>query len=191
METLIIGLTGPAFSGKDTVGNYLADMHDFERAAFADPIRCALIEMFGLRTQDFSPENKERTIDWLGTSPRRLMQTLGTEWGRICVAPDLWCRAMERRIRLANRFYVAAIVITDVRFPEEAALVRRLGGEVWRIERPGAATTAHSSHASETAGSQIEADRVLQNSGTVEQLYEQVDVAIEAAMGGSAEAAEA
>ncbi len=186
METLIIGLTGPAFSGKDTVGNYLADMHDFERAAFADPIRCALIEMFGLRPQDFAPENKERTIDWLGTSPRRLMQTLGTEWGRISVAPDLWCRTMEQRLRVARRLHAEAIVITDVRFPDEAALVRRLGGEIWRIERPGAATTAHSGHASETAGAEIEADRWLINNGTLEQLYEQVDAAMDGLMGRAA-----
>lgn len=179
---MLIGLTGAAFAGKDTVGNYLADMHEFELHAFADPLRAGLIAMFGLTKDDFAPQNKERAIEWLGTSPRRLMQTLGTEWGRHLVASDLWCRAMEQRLALSRRFHVAAIAITDVRFADEAALIRRLGGSIWRIERPGAGTTAHGGHISETAGQAIEADSTLINDGTVEQLYEQVDATLDLMM---------
>lgn len=183
---IIIGLTGAAFAGKDTVGHYLADMHEFERKAFADPIREALKGAFGLNSSHFALERKELVVEWIGQSPRQLMQTLGTEWGRAKVAGDIWCRAMEQRIAIARRLHVEAIAITDVRFPEEAALIRRLGGQVWRIVRPGAETTTHCGHASETAARGIEAEVTLINDGTLEQLYEKVDAAIEASMAGDA-----
>lgn len=176
---MIIGLTGPAFAGKDTVGNYLQDMHDFEIKAFADPIRAALVAMFGLTQSDFAPERKEHPIDWLDKSPRQLMQTLGTEWGRTHVAADIWCRSMAQRLIIAQRFHQEDFVLTDVRFQEEADMVHRLGGFVWRIERPNAATTQHAGHASETAGAAIKPDRILINDGTIDDLYEKVDAALE------------
>ena len=60
---MIIGLTGRAFSGKDTVGAYLSRAHNFSMLAFADPIRDALMAAFGLDYRVFKPENKETVID--------------------------------------------------------------------------------------------------------------------------------
>lgn len=175
---MLIGLTGAAFAGKDTAGAYLARAHNFSPLAFADPLRDGLEAMFDLTARDFAPARKELVIDWIGKSPRQLMQTLGTEWGLDGIHPELWVRHMARRIDRLRRHNGDDIIITDLRFPDEAALIRRLGGEIWRIHRPGAATTAHSDHRSERAGQAIEADRHLDNSGTIEQLYEQIDAAI-------------
>lgn len=175
---MIIGLTGRAFSGKDTVGAYLARAHNFSMLAFADPIRDALMAAFGLDYRVFKPEHKETVIDWIGKSPRQLMQTLGTDWGRYMVKNTIWTDQMEQRIRRSLQAGDSDIVITDVRFWTEAALIARLGGQVWRIVRPDADTTVHTGHISETEMDAIPAHSSILNSGTLEQLYEAIDVAL-------------
>lgn len=175
---MLIGLTGRTFAGKDTAGAYLARAHNFSLLAFADPMRDALEAAFDLTARDFAPDRKELVIDWIGKSPRQLMQTIGTEWGRRHVRPDIWIKHMARRIERLRHHNGDDIVITDVRFADEFELIHRLGGEVWRVHRPGAATTTHSDHRSEREALQIDADHHLDNSGTLEQLYEQIDAAI-------------
>lgn len=156
----LIGLTGPAGSGKDSVAGFLSALHNFEKFALADPIRFAIMGMFGTSYTEMNDRlAKESTIEWIGKSPRQLMQTLGTEWGRKHVADDIWLRIAERKIetiRSANRFEsnpIAGIVISDIRFDNEAELLRRLGGQIWHIYRPGTEfrlvgdTAAHPSEA--------------------------------------------
>lgn len=175
---MIIGLTGRAFSGKDTVGAYLSRAHNFSMLAFADPIRDALIAALDIDPRAFRPENKETVIDWLGQSPRKLMQTLGTDWGRQLVKKTIWIDLMARRIRQSIYAGDTDIVITDVRFWTEASLISRLGGTVWRIHRPNAETTRHNAHISENEMDCIPVHHTLTNDGTLEQLYEQVDAAM-------------
>ena len=174
---MIIALTGQAFSGKDTVGAYLARAHCFASFAFAEPIREGLKAMLYLEDSHYTPESKESIIPWIGKSPRQLMQTLGTDWGRNLVADDLWVRIMAERIYHATRAG-DDVVITDLRFQSEAKMIHDMHGQIWKIARPDSATTAHSSHQSETEIKTIECDRVLINDGTLEQLYEQADRAI-------------
>lgn len=182
---MIIGLTGAAFAGKDTAGFYLAKAHNFAVFAFADPIRDGLRAMLDLTDSDFKPENKEKVIAWVGKSPRQLMQLLGSEWGRDLIDPAIWTKHMAQRIAMATKAG-DDVVITDVRFKTEASLINRMGGEVWRVLRPDAETTAHRGHRSEIEGKEISHDRILINSGTVEELYEQIDAAIGHIMEGQA-----
>lgn len=181
---MIIGLTGPAFAGKDTAGRYLARAHHYALFAFADPIRDGLRAMLGLTDRDFFPENKEKPIPWAGKSPRQFMQLLGTEWGRELIDQDIWIKHMAQRLARAEQAG-DSIVITDVRFYGEADMIRAKGGEIWRIERPGAATTASNTHISEIEAAAIATDRTLLNDGTREQLYTQLDAALEAALHGA------
>lgn len=171
----LIGLTGLAGTGKDTVRRMLEEDHEFAGLAFADPIRHmlgALLAESGFSTQwMYDRALKEQPIDGLGVSYRELAQTLGTEWGRK-LQPELW-------VRIAGQFIVdlrsqgeRQFVISDVRFPNEAAWIKEAGGEVWRIDRPDA--PAVRSHESESQVLAIAADRVLDNSGTVEDLWCQV-----------------
>ncbi len=129
-------------------------------------------------------------VVWLrGTSPRRLMQTLGTGWGRQMIADDMWLILAERRIAhltaRAERLHISGIVVSDVRYENEAALVRRLGGTVWHIVRAAPPVEAHDSEAGIAAQP---GDRTLDNTGSTEQLEIGIDRLLHAAfaLGGNA-----
>lgn len=172
----IIGLTGRARSGKDSVGGMLRNTFGFKTLAFADPIRQMLAAGLGLTPGHFEGKLKEEVIDWLGKSPRQLMQTLGTEWGRSLISPTIWLDIAERKTLQynADRFNV---VITDVRFDNEASLIRKMGGEVWHIYRPGQAIN-DSAHVSEAGVTFCTEDRRIDNDGSLADLFNEVEDAI-------------
>jgi hypothetical protein len=174
----LIGLAGRAGTGKDSIAAGLADRHNALRYAFALPLKAGLQAMLGLDPEDLEDrERKEQVIEWLGASPRYLMQTLGTQWGRELVAPDLWVRLARRVIeeaRTSPEFgYSPALVISDVRFPDEAALIRELGGWVVHVRRLDAPPVVE--HVSETALPFVAGDLVLDNNGTLHELDAMVD----------------
>jgi hypothetical protein len=174
---MLIGLVGKAMAGKSVTASYLEKCHEFREVAFADPMRAGLKAMLMLEDRDFAPDSKETPIEWIGQSPRQLLQSLGTEWGRNLVNRRLWVLAMAHKLLPLLRSG-HDVVISDVRFMDEAELVHRLGGQLWRIVRPGAETTSHVDHTSEQEQARLVADVTLINNGTEEQLYEAIDEAL-------------
>jgi len=181
---IVIGLSGLAGSGKDTVADHLVHHYGFLKLAFAQPLKDALTALFGITAQAMDDrQQKEAVIDWIGKSPRQLLQTLGTEWGRHQVADDIWTRIMQHRIKQIERNApysgIKGIVISDVRFENEAAWVRQRGWLV-HIVRPATIENGMvaSSHASER-GIKIKRheDVILNDQGLVE-LRQQVDAVI-------------
>lgn len=131
----LIGLTGYRGTGKDTVADVLIT-HGFQRYALASPLKSALMLMFDLSADAFDNRGiKEAVVEDIGCSPRYLAQTLGTEWGRRCIADDLWVRVMRRKIRPLLR-EARGVVVSDVRFDNEARAIHELGGVVVRVRRP-------------------------------------------------------
>ena len=178
---MLIGLCGPAGAGKNTVAEFLTDSDgcSFLQMAFADPLYQCISTITGLpvgRLQDRAV--KEEVIPWLGKSPRQLLQTLGTEWGRGSVHPEIWIRiAMERA---ASHLAVGrSVVITDVRFDNEAQAIADAGGEVWRIVRPGWRCLAGdaATHSSEAGVAERLIARTIDNSGTLDDLRSQLHAA--------------
>ena len=161
----LIGLIGRARSGKDTVAGYLARRHMFAHVAFADPVKDMLEVVFGNLFRD---GDREKPIDWLGKSPRQLMQTLGTEWGRTQVHPELWVLLMEQKIQNAIEFNLD-LVISDVRFLNEADMILKHGGELWHVTRPE--TVQVNAHFSEMADWDNYPRKHIDNSGSLEDLY--------------------
>jgi hypothetical protein len=163
----IIGFAGLAGSGKDTAASFIPGGWAM---GFADP----LYEMVAVLTR-LTPEQlrnrdtKEERIDGLGVSPRFLLQTLGTEWGRDTVDPDLWVKITARRLDALASRGIETVVLTDVRFANEATLIRDRGGEVWRIDRPGTARMS-GGHRSEDGLPASMVDRVILNDGTRDDL---------------------
>ena len=161
--------------GKSTVARFLT-ARGCERISFADPLRsmaCSLLLDLGYdsgQAHDWLHDQKERTIPELGVSPRHLLRTLGTEWGRSCIHPSLWLLAFQAR---ASGY--SQVVVDDVRFPNEAELLRQRGGVLWRIDRPGHQRPAE--HSSDDALVDWTFDRVITNDGTLAQLASRTEAA--------------
>ena len=173
MSKNLIGLVGRARTGKDTAGGWISCRHGLRTRSFADPIKMMLMWTFGDR---FSRGDREQPIDWLGKSPRQLMQTLGTEWGRDLVHPDLWVLVAKQeweRLLAEGGSEDTGMVFTDVRFRNEAEWVLREGGTLIHIVRPDAELV--NAHASEQADLSDLCDYRIENTGTIEDLYTQVD----------------
>lgn len=178
-KPFLIGLTGYAGSGKDTVRNILEERHEFDGIAFADPIRDmlrALLDTTGIPEKWLTErELKEKEIPELGLSYRQMAQALGTEWGR-ALKESLWLDIAAAKIALYRQYDSPGVVISDVRFPNEAAWVRAQGGKVWTILRPGIEPVR--AHASEELIATLPYDYVIYNGGTIDDLHKAVDAAL-------------
>ncbi|WP_095080317.1 deoxynucleotide monophosphate kinase [Pseudomonas sp. Irchel s3h17] len=175
MKQLLIGLAGRARTGKTTAANHLANVHGFQTYAFADPLREGLMNIFNLSPCDFDDDRKEQPIGWLGRSARELMQSMGTEWGRNMVHPELWLLLAEQNLEFLGQAQDTAtgFVISDLRFENEADFVRKRGGIVIHVLRPDA--TEVNPHASEMGIGIQDNDLVLHNEGALDDLFGQLD----------------
>jgi hypothetical protein len=173
----LIGLYSPApQSGKSTVAEYLCRKHGYQQIAFAGPLK-EMTETFlicmgvppGLSVRMVYGDLKESPIEEIGCTPRHLMQTLGTEWGRNCVHTELWVKVALARAAAAQR----PVVIDDMRFPNEMEAVRAAGGVCLQIVRPG--VERKTSHPSEGQLDNARFDCTLVNSGSEDDLYAAID----------------
>jgi hypothetical protein len=178
----IIGLySNVPGAGKSTVADMLADEYRYKVISFAAPLKetvGAFLREMGMnpfRVIDhlYEPNYKERIIPELGVTSRHLMQTLGTEWGRQCIHPNVWTDAWVRRV--ADMPTDMCLVADDVRFPNEIEAVRSVGGMIWRIDRPGITIAPEVlDHLSEGGLHDVEPDVVIANDGTDRELLEKV-----------------
>ena len=205
---MIIGICGLIGSGKDTIADYLTNFHEFRRESFASTLKDAVANVFGWdrtmlegRTKE-AREWREQVDAWwaerLGIphlTPRWILQNWGTEVCRKGFHDDIWIASLENKLR-AN---TDDIVVSDCRFPNEIAAIKKAGGRVVRVVRGpdpewyqlavsrnrgpnGNSSWALSGrkleqlgiHASETAWVGTRFDAVLDNNGTLEDLYQQV-----------------
>lgn len=164
---MIVGLAGAAGSGKTTLAKAL-EVRGFAIIGFADPIYEAVAAIVGLPVAALQQRAvKETPLEWLGRSPRHLLQTLGTEWGRESISQTIWIDiAMHRAQHHRN------VVIPDVRFDNEARAIRACGGRVWRLRRDDyrPLDTVSSRHASEAGVSDHLIDLVIDNDGSPERM---------------------
>lgn len=179
-KPLLIGLTGYAGSGKDTVREILEHRHDLDGLAFADAIRemlTALFESCGVKTDWMIDRNlKEQTVPEFGVSYRQMAQELGTAWGRT-LSEDFWLKIAAAKIAMYSQYDSPGVVISDVRFPNEAEWVRAQGGQVWRILRPGIEPVR--AHASEDMIASLPYDYVIDNQGSIDDLIGATAAALE------------
>lgn len=166
----IIGLYSPApQSGKSTVASEL-EQRGYVIVPFAETLKLMLIPMLESLGYDRHGANylvyqaKQVVVGDAGVSVRHMLQTLGTEWGRACIHPEIWVRCWKGR---AQQY--SAVVADDVRFPNEAAMIKLLGGEIWRIDRPS--VPHEHGHASEGSLDDFDGfSRRIVNDGTIDDL---------------------
>jgi hypothetical protein len=200
---MIIGVCGLIGSGKDTIADYLQNIHQFRRESFAHTLKDAVAAVFGWdrellegRTKE-SRAWREQVDPWWATrlnmpdlTPRWVLQYWGTEVVRRGFHDDTWIASLENKLRKTND----DVVISDCRFPNEIAAIKRAGGKVIRVVRgpePEWYDTALGAnagivpdqellkqlgiHPSETAWIGTEFDAVIDNNADgLDNLYKQV-----------------
>jgi hypothetical protein len=160
----VVGFAGYAGAGKNAAADALGGLV----LGFADPLYAGLAVMLGVPESALRDRATKELPLPLGRSPRHLLQTLGTEWGRDLVRGDLWIYRARQRVAEAARLGADVIAFSDVRFANELAFIRgELGGQVWWIDRPGVVGGSHPSENSLTAD---QCDRVIRNDGSRDQL---------------------
>lgn len=157
--TFLVGITGKAGSGKDSLAYFMG----FERYAFAGPLKAGLTAMGFPEPERKLKESKIAGFDFTW---REAAQKLGTEWGR-GLQGDIWL-AMAERFRKQSPANV--IVITDVRFHNEADWVRDHGILVHLKGRRSMLTKETQGHASEIDLPVMPLDTVVENKGSLAEL---------------------
>lgn len=161
----IIGIAGKARSGKNTLADFLQVETGGYLYHFADPMRAMLRAGFGIdMNTEYWQAKKEEVIPAIGKSPRQLLQTLGTEWGRGMVHEEIWLVLAEIQFRQRG----SGMIIPDVRFENEAQWVRNRGGVIIHITRRE--TTDINPHASESGVAPVLGEVTISNDGTLQDL---------------------
>lgn len=175
----LIGLLGKKRSGKDTFARALIDHHDYTRVAFADALRAVAAELNPILHTEQPTSHSEtwRLSDELERygwetakdlpEVRRLLQELGNGI-RTHVDSTAWFTPVYRQLTSPG---VGPVVVTDVRYPNEAELIRSLGGKLVRITRKAAG--GDDAHISETALDHWHADYNVANDGDLDSLTRQ------------------
>jgi len=198
---MIIGICGFIGSGKDTVADYLVNFHEFRRESFASTLKDAVANVFGWdrtmlegRTKE-AREWREQVDPWWAErlamptlTPRWVLQYWGTEVCRKSFHDDIWIASLENKIRNSKDH----VVISDCRFPNEILAIKNAGGTIVWVQRGqlpewyehAVAANKGSNlainemkrqgiHASEWAWLGSNFDIVIDNNGTIDQLYQQ------------------
>ena len=164
----IIGLAGRARAGKSTAAELLLRIGAGRYLySFADPIRDMLLAGLDIDLDSayWQMRKEDPIARFGGHSPRSLMQTLGTDWGRERVHPDLWLTLAGDALQARG----LGMIVADVRFDNEAAWIRRQGGVVLHIERGKAPPVR--AHASEAGVQQLPGDLRVFNESTIDSLH--------------------
>jgi hypothetical protein len=198
---MIIGICGFIGSGKDTIADYLVNFHEFRRESFANTLKDAVSAVFGWdrtmlegRTkaarewrEEVDPWWAER-LDMPTLTPRWVLQYWGTEVCRRGFHDDIWIASLENKLRNSKDH----VVISDCRFPNEIYSIRSAGGQIVWVQRGDlpewyeialAANRGNNwaiqelkmqkIHASETAWVGTNFDYILDNNGSIDDLYAQ------------------
>lgn len=194
---MIIAISGLIGSGKDTVADYLVNLHEFRRESFAGNLKNAMCEIFGWDREMLegrsksSREWREQVDEWWAKrlnmphlTPRWILQHVGTDVIRGQFHDDMWLASLENKLRKTDD----NIIISDVRFKNEVKMLKDLGAvcvEVTRGDRPGWYQYALEGdikkletlkvHRSEYDWIGTEFDATLDNNGTLDELYKQVE----------------
>lgn len=143
---MIIGLAGRKGCGKSSVAEILHEKYGYRKMSFASPLKEMLLAMGLTEDEVYNIDLKEKKIERYGKSPRELMQICGTEFARNMVCEDVWVKALEAKIEPE---FDDMIVIDDVRFPNEAEMIRKKGGRIIRVTRTGQELGMVDTHTSE------------------------------------------
>lgn len=196
---MIISISGLIGSGKDSIADYLVNHHGFRRESWAGTLKDAISAIFGwdrtLIEGKTSESRKWRELPdkwWserlsMNVTPRNILQQWGTEVCRNSYHDAIWIASLEHKLLKTND----DIVISDSRFQNELDSVKRLGGITIRVTRGESPTWVNeylehgktiewtekypNVHASEYSSVGCEYDYIVENNGSIDQLYNTIN----------------
>lgn len=176
----LIGLCGQKRSGKDTAALYLIEKHNYIKYSFAGALKSACSEIFMFDYEQTEGSKKEEFDERWNINPRKVFQRFGTEIFR-----DNLEQFFPEMKFLKNNFWIyrfkiwyqqqvkknpnVKIIVTDVRFQNEADIIKELGGIIIKIHRKKLNNTDN--HSSEINIINISADYNINNDSTIESYY--------------------
>ena len=160
-------------SGKSTIAEILKE-EGYKTVSFATPLKEMTVRFlmgFGYSKGDAERiiKDKDFVIGEVDLRVRDIMQRLGTEWGREMIHKNVWVKMWEAKQRL-----FPFVVVDDMRFPNEHQIVKKYGGVMLKVSRDEAIQKSVEQHASERALDSFEFDRVIENNGSISELYDKV-----------------
>ncbi len=174
MTLKLIGIHGKKRAGKDTAGIYIRDILNYDKVdsvndiynmdSFAEPLR-----KFGYMTFGITEKNREEMIEAIGVTGRQVLQLIGTEVGRN-IHPNFWIESLKYR-----NPKMTGLIITDVRFNNEAEFVKSHGGTILKVVRPELENNIDT-HSSEIPIDEKYVDHVIMNDSTKEVYLERINL---------------
>lgn len=175
---MIIGIAGKKGSGKDTLGKYICEKYGYKRYAFGDPVKEVCRILFGFNDEQLYGSEKEKMDMKLGIRPREAFQKIGTDFGRetihkllprLMIEPgELWISIFLRNAEKNN------LVITDVRFQNEADAIKKAGGIIIYLDSKYAIKDNHKSEKID-----VTYDYLLRNDGEKQDMYKKLESLID------------
>jgi len=174
MNKNIIGITGKAGSGKDTLANYLIDQ-GYIKLSFGSAVKDIVSIITGWPRDFVEGTNKDRHLRETLKHPdynktcRELMQYIGTDLFRNQLDDNIWVNIIKNKIKTDNENN--KFVISDVRFDNEAQMIKSIGGCIIHINRNDQIV---SNHISEN-GISLNYDHCIDNNGSINDLYNNIN----------------
>lgn len=175
---MIVALTGKKRSGKTTAARVFQEFM-YSKHSLAEGIKKAAKSIFLLTDEQLYGNEKEVKIPYLNTTPRKLMQVIGTELFQYDIYKyipeleeavpkrELWVRMFQRKYQLYKKEFRTEpkVVIDDLRFKHEEKVLREMGAVIVKIVRPQITHT--DTHPSETEIEEIREDHTIINDSSI------------------------
>ena len=201
---MLIAIVGTIGSGKDTIADYLTNFHEYRRESFASSLKDAISVIFGWDRQLLDGRTKESRIwreqidQWWSNrlqiphlTPRWILQQWGTEVCRDSFHQEIWIASLENKLRNSKD----DVVISDCRFPNEFKALKQAGGKIIRVKRgpepewhqyvlkaldgdinsKNILINEYNIHESEWGWYGLTFDIVIENNGSIDELYNKVN----------------
>ena len=163
----LIGFTGSMGSGKSTAIECLKEIQvkQVSNIKFAQPL-------YDIQEAIYSIIKTVHQRPSTFIKDRKLLQWLGTEWGRDTISKTLWIDLWKRDVEYLQQNYPSRIIVSDdVRFENEVDTVKSLGGYIIKIEsNKDRIVKEGTGHSSELGISSEKIDYIIENNGTLDDL---------------------
>ena len=140
----LIGICGKAGSGKSTASQFLVKEYGYEEVSFAATLKRMLAA--GGMAEPFDRDLKEAKVEGFDFTWRKAAQTLGDEWGRQCLDPDIWVKLSMQNLKPDGKY-----VFSDVRYDNEQFSILQAGGQMVFLSGREVDLGESANHASENS----------------------------------------